>query len=707
MRFLPHILFVLLAVALCRSVSAQEVSLDLISLSLEELMDIEVSLTSRTDIKLFETAAAAFVLTGDEIRRSGATSLPEALRLIPGMQVASIDGNKWAISARGFANRFANKLLVLVDGRHIYSPLFAGVFWETLDVVLEDVERIEVVRGPGATLWGANAVNGIVHIVTKNASQTQGPAVALMHSFTGRDDSRSIRYGGTLAADGSYRFYGKHFGHGQFVDAQGDKVDDEWEMLAGGFRADWEKDQGSFSVQGSAFSNEIEQNLPERFSPPADLLDESQDAAHTGGHFLAHWQRALSARSDIELKGYYDLYERDDGVNDVKSQAYELDFQHRFVARKEQTLVWGLSYRRTNDKTRASFELPFTPPDSNSDIYSAFAHGEVVLAGGHVRLALGSKFEHNEYTDLEYQPSARALWTPDARQALWVSVTRAVRTPALSDFRVASNFGPPDGSSGFGPPDGSSGFGPPDGSPGFGPPDGSSGFGPLDNAFADDMLDFQSETVRALEAGYRLHATTGLFFDLTAYYNDYANLRLIPFIPPRPAFSPGSFPPGTRPGPPPSLADIEPEDAVTVGGELMADWQLERGRLRVVYSRVNFDLRAGAPRPAGTESEQRFYVWPSLDLRENVQVDAILRYVDPLARVRANANAPTSEFKSGLAGYTDLDLRLAWQPRKSWEAALVGQNLLHAHRPEYTGFAIDSQPSEVRRIVYASLRWKF
>lgn len=690
MARLSHILFTALVVALIyRPAGAQGASFDLGSLSLEELMDVEVSLTSRTETKLFETAAAVFVLTGDEIRRAGATSLPEALRLIPGMQVASIDGNKWAISARGFANRFANKLLVLVDGRHIYSPLFAGVFWETLDVVLEDVERIEVVRGPGATLWGANAVNGIVHIITKNASQTQGPAAAITHSVTGRDDSRSAHYGGPLAGDGFYRLYGKHFGHGQFVDAQGDKVDDEWEMLAGGFRADWKKSASTFSLQGSAFSNEIEQNLPTRFSAQADSLDESQDAAHRGGHVLAHWQHTFSSRSDIEVKGYYDLYDRDDGLNDVKSQAYELDFQHHFVPRSRQTLIWGLSYRHTRDETRASFDIPFNYPDSDGHIYSAFVHGEVELANRRVRLAFGSKFEHNKYTDLEHQPSARILWILDARQALWASVTRAVRTPALSDFRFVPDFSQrptiPD-------------FSPPGGTPDFGPPEG---------VLNRDTPDFQSEVLRALEVGYRLQAAPGLFFDMTAYYNDYANLRLVPFIPPSSILRPGGFQPGTRPGPPPGLDDIEPEDVVTVGGELVADWQLERGRLRVVYARVNFDLAAGAPRPAGTESEQRFYVWPSLDLRENVQLDAILRHVDPLARAQKNANAPVSEFKSALVGYTDLDLRLAWQLKQSWELALVGQNLLHAHRPEYTGFVLDGQPSEVRRVVYTSLRWKF
>jgi|APSaa5957512622_1039677.scaffolds.fasta_scaffold05454_2 iron complex outermembrane recepter protein len=669
--------FAILAL-LCQSASAQENIVELMSMSMEELMDIEVSLTSRTEIRLFETAAATFVLTGDDIRRAGVTSLPEALRLVPGMQVASIDANKWAISARGFANRFANKLLVLVDGRHIYSPLFAGVFWEALDVVLEDVERIEVVRGPGATLWGANAVNGIVNIVTRGAKDTQGFYGGFTRSFTGKDKSRAGHYGGRLKGGGYYRVYGKHFGRDRFFDTRGRGVDDEWEILGGGFRGDWKKRRDSFSLQGGLYSNEIEQNLPPERSPPAELLDASQDAAHTGGHLLARWHRALSPRSDFSLKGYYDLYERDDGLNDTRSEAYEIDFQHHFAPRPHRDLIWGLSYRRTRDETRGSFELSFEPSDADGDLYSAFVHGEAALIDGRLRLAVGTKLEHNQYTDLEYQPSGRIIWTPDENQALWAAVTRAVRTPALSDFRFAPDFSNlPEGPS-----------------------------EPPENPFVSNRPDFQSETLRALEVGYRFRAATGLFFDLAAYYNDYAGLRLVPLVPSPFAPLPGTPPSGSPPpGLPPGPRDIEPVDAATFGGELVADWKLDRGRLRATWALVDFDLPAGAPHPAGTEPELRFYLWPSLDLGAHVQVDAILRHVNPLGRPRFAAEAV--EFASALAGYTDLDLRLAWRPGRRLELSIVGQNLLDEHRPEFTGFVLDSQPSEIRRVVFGAMRWTF
>jgi len=698
MKSLPCGILLIFAVValLCRSASAQEDAVDLMSMSLEELMDVEVSLTSRTEIRLFETAAATFVLTGDDIRRAGATTLPEALRLVPGMQVASIDANKWAISARGFANRFANKLLVLVDGRHIYSPLFAGVFWEVLDVVLEDVERIEVVRGPGATLWGANAVNGIVNIITKEAGDTQGGFAGLTSSATGEGQSKAGRYGGQLKGGGFYRIYGKHFGHDRFLDDQGHGVDDEWELLGGGFRADWKKSRDSFSLQGGLYSNEIEQNLPPERSPPAELLDESQDAAHTGGHLLAHWRHALSPRSDLLLKGYYDLYERDDGLNDIRSQAYEVDFQHHFAPRPYRDLIWGLSYRRMRDETRASFDLPFTSPDADGDLYSAFVHGEAALIDSRLRLALGTKLEHNQYTDLEYQPSARVIWTPDETQALWAAVTRAVRTPALSDFRFPPDFSnlPKD--------------------PGRPPPERP--FEPPENPFASNRPDFQSERLRALEVGYRFRAATGLFFDLAAYYNDYAGLRLIPLVPsplapppggpPPPTPLPGDPPPGSPPPErPPKPKDTKPVDATTFGGELVADWKLERGRLRASWALVDFDLPVSAPRPAGTEPELRFYLWPSLDLGTRMQVDAILRHVNPIGHPRPAAQ--TVQFASALTGYTDLDLRLAWRTGRRLELSIFGRNLLDEHRSEFTGFVLDSQPSEIRRVVYGAMHWTF
>ena len=702
---LRDLLLVFAAVALvCQSANGQEAAFDLRSMSLEELLNVEISLTSRTEVKLSETAAAAFVLTGDDIRRAGVTSLPEALRLVPGMQVASIDANKWAISARGFANRFANKLLVLIDGRHVYSPYFAGVFWEVLDVVLEDVERIEVVRGPGATLWGANAVNGIVNIITKDAGDTQGVFAGITQSLTGRDQSKTARYGGQFAEGGSYRVYGKQFGRDHFFDAGGNGVEDDWKILGGGFRADWKKSQDSFSVQGGLFSNEIEQNLPPARSPQ----DGDQEALHTGGHVLGHWRRTLSRRSDLSLKGYYDLYERDAGRNNIKSHAYEIDFQHHFASGAHRELIWGLSYRRTRDEADSGTAPSFEGPDADSNLYSAFVHGEATLANGRLRLALGTKLEHNKHTDLEYQPSARIIWMPNTHQSLWAAATRAVRTPALSDFRSTWEFSSPSGGPG-GPPPGGPG-GPPSGGPGGSPPGGL--FDPPESSAATNMPDFESETLRALEAGYRLHPTAALFFDLSIYYNDYVRLRLVPFIPPQliafpggpPDPSPGS-PPGPPPGPPSGLYEIEPENGVTTGGELVADWRLKRGRLRVAYAWVDFDLSQGAPRPAGTESEQRFYLWPSLDLHANLQVDAIVRHVDPVGRPRPEGDA--AQYASALAGYTDLDLRLALWLGDKWEVSLVGQNLLHEHRPEFTGFVLDGQPSEVRRVVYGTLRWAF
>jgi iron complex outermembrane recepter protein len=651
------------------------------SMSLEELMEVEVSLTSRTQIPLFETAAATFVLTGEEIRRSGATSLPDALRLVPGMQVASIDANKWAISARGFANRFANKLLVLVDGRHVYSPYFAGVFWEVLDLPLEDIERIEVVRGPGATLWGANAVNGIVNVVTRQARDVRGPGVSVARGVESKESAVVVRYGTRVPGDGDLAVYGRHFARDRFVDAAGNGVEDEWETLGGGFRGDWDRDRDTFSLRGGLFTDEIEQNLPVERAPPEGQLDESQDAAHTGGHLLAHWRRALSPRSDLEFTGTYDLHERDDGLNDIRSHVVKLDFQHHLAVTPGRDVIWGASYQRTIDTARLAQGV-IRPFDIEAEVFSAFGHVEQSRADGRLRLALGSKLEHNDYTGVEVQPSARVIWMPDPRHSLWVAVTRAVRTPAPSDSP------PPDR------PD-SLGGGP---FPG-GPPPGGRPPGAVFPGFANQDIDYETEALRALEAGYRWHVRDGLLLDLAAFYNDYQGLHLIAFIPPL-VIGGGGPPPS---GPPEGLDQIGTADGVTWGGELVADWQVRQARLRAIYGLVQFDLERGVPRPAGTLSEQRFTLWPSLDLGRGVQLDAILRRVDVLEDLPFDVDR--SGFGSALEGYTDLDLRLAWQVSRRWEVSLAGRNLLHEHRPELTGFVLDSEPSEIRRVVYWTVRW--
>ena len=414
--------------------------IDLTKLSLEELMDIEVTLVSRKKEKLFETAAAAFVLTQEDIRRSGVTSIAEALRLVPGMVVARIDANKWAVSARGFNGRFAQKLLVLIDGRSAYTPLFSGVFWEVQDVLLEDVERIEVIRGPGATLWGSNAVNGVINIATRSAQDSQG-GMAVVGGGTEERAVGQLRYGGRLGEDAYYRVYGKYFDRDAFVDAEGQDGADEWHMARGGLRLDWQADErNTLTTQGDIYGGGTGQRY--RFAalePPYQRVvdDETQRA---GGNILVRWEHLNSAKSDLALQVYYDRTEWDDVLMQEIRDTYDVDFQHRFALSARQEVVWGWGYRHTRDATRGGFEFSLEPARRGVNFFSFFAQDNIALTDRKLRLIAGGKFEYNDYTGFEYQPNARLLWTPQPEQTAWAAVSRAVRLPSRADDDVRLAF---------------------------------------------------------------------------------------------------------------------------------------------------------------------------------------------------------------------------------------------------------------------------
>ena len=660
---------------------------DLTALSLEDLMNIEVTLASRKEEKLFEIAAAVFVLTREDIRRSGATSIPQVLRLVPGMQVGQIDASKWAISARGFAARFANKMLVLVDGRHIYSSLFGGVFWEMQDVLLEDIERIEVIRGPGAALWGANSVNGIINIITAPARDTEGKLIQAGFGTEERGFG-ALRYGDRLGEHAFYRIYAKSSTRGAFVDASGAGTADAWDLQQGGFRADWTpSERDVLSLQGDLFAGDAGQTFrfPTLEAPFVDSFD--QDTRLTGGNVLAHWQRDFSPSSDLRLQFFYDRNRRDDGEFEMETDVFDIDLQHRFVPGRWQDIVWGLGYRRYDDETVGSPKVSYEPPARSTDLYSAFIHDEIVLVADHLRLALGSKFEHNSYTGFEYQPSARLLWTPDARQTLWTAISRAVRTPARNDDNVRIAFRTLPALSDALPD-----------SP------------PLLLLLHGDPS-FESEELLSFELGYRLHANRALFFDLAAFYNSYSGLR---------AARIGNLESNTSEATPYLtivLTDANLMDGTSHGGELVAEWRFprDRGRLRAAYSYLKVDLEVGpgvaleSPNAENVAPQHQFYLWPSLDLRPDLQLDAVGRYVS-----RAIARAPSSFPNAAdylpdrnIDAYFELDLRLAWRASRRLEFALVGRNLLAGHHPEFTGFFVDTLPTETQRGIHGTTTWNF
>jgi iron complex outermembrane recepter protein len=624
-------------------------------LSLEQLMDIEVTSVAKKEQRVADTAAAIYVITQEEIRRSGATSIPEALRLAPGVQVSRIDSNKWSIGVRGFGSRLSRSVLVLMDGRSVYSPLFAGVYWEVQDTLLEDIERIEVIRGPGGTIWGANAVNGVINIVTKNATETQG----LLVTGGGGSEEKGfggIRYGGKIGQNFSYRLYGKGFSRdGQFTAHASDF--DDWQNGQGGFRTDWNLTQSDkLTIQGDAYQGKSGQRTTvSSFSAP--FLAAVRDDAHFSGmNLLGRWRRTLSDTSDLALQVYYDRTFRREPTFQERRNTVDFDFQHRFKVTGHQELTWGLGYRYTRGDTESVPTIVFSPRNRADNLFSAFVQDEIVLVENRLRLTVGSKFEHNEYSGFEFQPSARLLWTPGEGHSLWASISRAVRTPSRveEDLTLTAALSPI--------------------VPIFGRLTGNDSF--------------QAEKVLAYEVGYRLQPTDRFSVDIAAFYNRYTDLLSLE--------SGVSFlePPGNLIVP--FLVDNKIK-AEIYGFEVATDWRwLDWWRWRIAYSYLQLNLKnkAGSSdtmtegSTEGSSPHNQLSLVSFVNLPANLQLDGVFRYVDSLP-------------SQNVGHYFNLDLRLGWHATKNLELSLVGQNLLAGHHAEWSG------GTKIQRGIYTKATWRW
>ncbi len=650
-------------------VSAEELD-DLTEMSLESLMDVEVTSVSKTPQRVADTAAAIHVISNEDIRRSGATSIPEALRLAPGLQVAQNSGNAWAISARGFSNIIANKLLVMIDGRTIYNPVFSGVHWDQQDVLLADIDRIEVIRGPGGTLWGANAVNGVINIITRAAAETQG-GLAEAGGGDPTGGFGALRYGGALGDSAHYRAYGKHTERSALETATGGDADDDGEQSQVGGRIDWQLSaRDNVTLQGDAYTGDFGQRL---FSPsltPPGMFNVSDSGDKHGQNLLVRWQRLLDTGSDFTLQAYYDHYERDSLISGESVRTWDIDFQHQKNLHEDLNVIWGLGYRHQDVELEDRFNIQFGDTERGLDTFSAFLQGDYDITKD-LQLTLGSKFEHNEFTGFEYQPSIRMHWHPDQNQnhTLWGAVSRAVRTPNLVDDDASNNFFV------FTQP--------------FGPP-------LLFQSVGNPELD--SEELLAYEIGYRGRLRPDLALDIAAFYNDYDKLLSTEFNPV----------PEFRTDPVPHLLFQSFPDnqlrGATYGLEASTEWQAtDRWRLTASYTLLKMDLR---PRSGSTDlftadfvedsnPEQQFQIRSYLDLPHNLEFDTALYWVD---RLPGNPEL----FTETIDDYLRLDLHLGWKPTPDLQLGLFAQNLLDNRHRETDQFVF--VPSEIPRAVFARMR---
>lgn len=624
---------------------------DLTELTLEELMEIEVTSVSRKAEKRSEAASAVYVLTAEDIRRAGVTNIPDALRLVPGVQVAQITSNQWAVGIRGFANRLARSVLVLIDGRSVYDPLFAGTYWEVQDTLLDDVERIEAIRGPGGAVWGANAVNGVINIITKNARDTQGAFVTAGGGNYERGFA-AVRYGDRLGEDFYYRGYAKFLDRAPGFDPSGNDFD-AWWFAQQGFRIDWlASPRDTLQIQGDAYLGDLGQRVAiVEFEPPF-LRIADDDANVSGADVLARWGRELAPGSQLALQVYYDnTYRREPNFAETRN-TFDVDFQHRVVLPWGQDFQWGLGYRLTADDTGSVPGIDFEPSSRTDNLFSAFLQDEIELLDG-LRLTVGSKFEHNDYSGVEAQPNVRLLWLADARQSVWGAVSRAVRTPSRVEHDLVLSFSDID-------------------------PD------TIQVLIGDD--DFDSEQVVAYEIGYRLQAAAAVFVGVAAFINDYDDLLTVDL------------------GPELQVDDLPPIIPLfvanglhgeTYGVEVTLDAEpIDRLRVAAAYSYLEIDLR-GDPSSLpdqflvseveGSSPHHQFNARSTYVVPDVVEIDGVVRYVDRL---------PAQE----VDGYVGLDVRLSRRFGDGIELSLVGRNLVEAHHREFAG------GTEVERSGYLQVR---
>ncbi len=611
-----------------------------------------VSTVSRQKSTVGRSPAAVFVITNEMIRRSGARSIPEALRMAPGVNVAKIDSSKWAVSIRGFNSRFANKLLVQIDGRSVYTPLFAGVFWDVQDVLLEDVERIEVIRGPGATVWGANAVNGVINVITKNAKATQGTFIEA-GGGTERAYS-SVRHGGALGNDAHYRAYGKWFERDSGWSAT-NNANDDWRMGRGGFRLDWTPDCcDTITFQGDIYDGYTgrEQTLAAPF--PALAQVHKHDAHVSGGNFLFRFNREIDNDTDWSLQLYYDRTERHFRATGFEQDLdiIDVDFQHRSSPFVDHSIIWGLGYRFHDDRFQsAPFFIGLNPADRKFDRASVFVQDEMNLVDDQLSFTVGTKVSHNDFSGTEVQPSARLLWTPTQRHSIWASVSRAVRTPSRADYDSRITFAP-SLPGGFPPPVYPVVFGSPS---------------------------FESEVLHAYELGIRQQVTQQFSWDFAAFFQDYDELRSNSALPITISAPEGVIAP---------FLINNNGRAQIYGFELAARyevsdcWQLFGN---YSFSRANVD---GAL-DQNLSPRNQLYIQSSWSLTRDLDLDLIGRYADNIGGER------------GIPKYVTADIRLGWQASDSMEVFVVGRNMLDQMHPEFSGDIYTGTPAtQARREVY-------
>jgi iron complex outermembrane recepter protein len=633
------------------------------SLTLEQLGNIEVTTQSKEPTQVWDIPAAIYVLTGDDIRRSGVTSIPDALRLIPGVNVARVNGSRnWAVGIRGFGDQFSRYVLVLIDGRSVYSPLYGGVWWNINNVMLEDIDRIEVIRGPGGTIWGADAVNGIINIITKQSQDTRGKLVSTGGGNVDQN-TEDLRYG---SVHGGWTWRTDALG---FVRSPEYHIDGQpnydWSRDGQiGFRADRAFASGEGTLQGDAYWGKFgDAQRLSTYQPPATFISyESTNVS--GGNLRTRWRRRFHNQSDMYLQAFWSFDHRIGSNFGENRNTFDVDFLHRLGATPRQQFTWGLGIRISPGKVKQVVPTDTFVPLARTDrIYSAFLQEELRLVPDKLSLIIGSKLENNNYTGFEYQPSARLLFTPSQNFSVWASVSRAVRTPDRIDEDIQLDV------FAFAPP-------------------------PVYGRLIGNR-NLISERLIAYEAGFRTLLRPRFYVSAAGFYNAYRNLiaqsgfTLAPTPPP-------PFPPHTVLY---TLQYMNGIHGVTDGADIAPDWQATSfWRIRSGLSYLNIDLNdepgftdtVTLNSLRGSSPTWQSFIQSEINLPHHFEFDQSFHYVDSLPAQSVRA-------------YTTADARIGWNPTKSLQFSITGQNLFQPHHAE---FGIEPPPTVlIKRGVYAKLVW--
>lgn len=653
-RFVPVAMFVY--VFFTQSVYA----ISYVDLSLEQLLQIQVSSVSKTEEPLGGAPAAIYAITSADIERSGVTNIPDALRLVPGVEVARADSNSWAISIRGFNSELANKLLVLVDGRTIYNPVFGGVLWEAHDLMLENIERIEVIRGPGGTLWGANAVNGVINITTKHSRETQNTLVSALY---GNEEKGTVsaRHGGTMGEAATYRVYAKGFKQDSALKAQSNPSApraenyDEWDGFRTGFRLDWD-DQ--FTLQGDAYRVNTQQLRPYYSYVTPRALNLEQNLVYEGINISGRWKKENDNGSRLALQTYVDWAKRDEPYNFVDDRTtLDLELQYNFAPSPRHEIITGAGFRLLSYDKEGNENVSFSPANSSDNIYNAFVQDKITLVPDSLYLTLGTKIEYSDYSDWEHQPNVLLQWQLE-NQTLWTSYGRAARTATPIEKNLTRTVGT---------------------SPN------------VRVAFVPNE-DYQSEELTAYEVGYRNQMTSGISLDIAAFYSEYEQLTTFRVLAPvainNSVDPPHMFIP---------IIFANDMEGHTSGAEFIVGWAInEHVHMTTSYSYFDMDLTAIHPDQETPE-----------DLSPAQQA-AVRFFWDSLGRWTFGASAKYTDKlpASNTDDYVRLDVNLGFKLNRALKFNVVGQNLLESANHEF-GDVNNINVAEIERSIFGKVTWQF